>query len=605
MRLETAVLAAVFAAAPAAAEDGRVFDVADYGAKGDGSTKDTAAIQAAIDAAEKTGGGEVYLGAGRYVSGSIYLKDNIDFHLGPGAVIVGSDNPLDYSDPYAYPLNYPTWTAESSFGSHLVVCYERRNVTVRGPGGIDGNARAFLLSRDGRVYDQTSIPWRPSQMLWFAQCEDVRVTDLEIANSTQWSCLFHGCDRVTVRGCRVHNNRHRRGTFHTQNGDGFDVDCCRWVSISDCDIDTADDGITLRASPRGPMRNRDCGFITVSNCRISSDCNAVRVGSGLVHDAVFSNLAIHDTRIAFNIVSSWSASSRGCDFSDIRFENCTVDCGMFLYMHSIYAKETSAGNIAFSGITGRSLLPGRVCWADASRCGRVLFRDVELDCGLACKNAPELEISGGRLKKIAMTDVEIAKRGWEISGYGKYADCGPATCSPYRGRKWKEVWSGKPAGGSVGAGGYRADRDFGFGLVEVKAKAPDGATRPLVRLANDGAAIDVMEFAAGDRRQLRGAARWRDASGAWRSFGLRLEKKNFAAGSHVYAAERDAGEVVLYCDGERYLSFDVKLAAADGAGEAFRRPMRLEISAGEGAAAMPVEWVKFLERELRRPDAAA
>ena len=122
MRICLAVAAALSLSAATA---GGVFDVRAFGAKGDGLAKDTASIQAAVDAAEKAGGGEVYLGAGTYLSGSVYLKDNVDFHLGPGAVLLGSANPLDYSDPYAFKLNNPIWPSESSFGAHLLVCYER------------------------------------------------------------------------------------------------------------------------------------------------------------------------------------------------------------------------------------------------------------------------------------------------------------------------------------------------------------------------------------------------------------------------------------------------------------------------------------------------
>ena len=382
----------------------RLFDVRAFGAQGDGVAKDTAAIQAAIDAAEEAGGGEVFLGSGTYLSGTIYLKDGIDFHLGAGATLLGSPDREDYCPCDISPFNRGC-RSESSFGAHLVVCCERKNVTVRGPGRIDGHAKAFLLSHEGKVYGQASIPWRPSQMLWFAQCEDVRVTDLNLVNSTYWSCLFHGCDRVWVRGCRVRNNRFDRGTFHTHNGDGFDVDCCHSVSISDCDIDVADDSITLRADPVGPMRNRDCGWVTVSNCRLSSACNAVRlgVGTGKIHDAVFSNLTVRDTSIAFNFVSSWSPKTRGSDFENIRFENCTVECERFCCLYHNYARDTAFDGLVFSGIGGKSLLPGTVMANAAKPFGRILFKDVDLDCGVFLHNAPRATIEGGRLRALEPT----------------------------------------------------------------------------------------------------------------------------------------------------------------------------------------------------------
>ena len=507
-----------------------VYDVRTFGAKGDGKTKDTAAIQAAIDAASAAGGGEVFLGAGTYLSGSVYLKDNIDFHLGPGATLLGSDNPLDYSDPYAFKLNNPIWPSESSFGAHLVVCYERKNVTVRGPGKIDGNAKAFLVSPEGKVYGQGAIPWRPSQMLWFCQSEDVRVTDLEIANSTYWSCFFHGCDRVKVRGCRVHNNRHRRGTFHTHNGDGIDVDSCRWVSISDCDIDVADDGITLRASPREGMRNRECAYVTVSNCRISSECNAVRVGvgNGRIHDAVFSNLSVYETRIAFNFSSSWSRGSHGCDFADIRFENCALDCGQFLYVDPIYSTEATIGNVSFSGLTGKSYRPGRIYWNDPKLCGRMLFRDVDLACGVMSKNAPQVEIAGGTLRKVDFPANETTMREWEVADWGGYSDWGDCSYDP-RNRKWKLVWSDEFDGTELDAKTW----DYERGIVRNEG-TPHAYTddRKNVRVENGNLVLEVHKERVKNLKYKPGSKNWREREFSDYSSGsvTTLGKRSFTYG---------------------------------------------------------------------------
>ena len=410
-----------------------VFDVQTFGAKGDGKANDTQAIQAAIDAAAKVGGGEVYLPAGTYISGSIFLKDNIDFHLEKGATLLGSTNRVDYAAPETLsPLNFPPWPSESSSSAHLVICRERKNVTVRGPGCIDGQAKAFLVSSDGKVYDQDCIPWRPSQMLWFAQCEDVRVLNLEIAHSTQWGCFFHGCNRVEMRGCRVHNNRFCRGTFHTHNGDGVDIDSCHDVLIAGCDIDAADDAITLRALPWGPMRNQDCSQIRVKNCRLSADCDAIRLGVGIgcVRDVEISNVTIHETRIAFNFVSSWDPKTRGCSFENIRIANCSVDCARFLYIHPMFATKATIRDVLLSGIRGKSYLPGEVMWNDAALCGRILLKDINLKCGIARLNAPHLEIEGGTLQEVPLPQGEFERREWEVKDWGGYGNMGPCHYRP-------------------------------------------------------------------------------------------------------------------------------------------------------------------------------
>ena len=81
----------------ALAANAAVFDVRSFGAKGDGASKDTAAVQRAVDAANAAGGGEVLLSKGVYLCGSVFLKSGVDFHLAAGAVLKGSPDHDDYN----------------------------------------------------------------------------------------------------------------------------------------------------------------------------------------------------------------------------------------------------------------------------------------------------------------------------------------------------------------------------------------------------------------------------------------------------------------------------------------------------------------------------
>ncbi len=354
-----AVLAAFTTALTA---DARTFSVRAFGAKGDGVAKDTDAVQAAVDAASAAGGGTVELDAGTYLSGTIWLKDNVDFHLCSGATLKGSPDPKDYCASNCVPQNWASGVkGDNHSGGHLVCCVGRRNVTLRGPGRIDGNAPAFLRMPDGtHPISKAAIPWRPGQMIWFCDSSDLRVADLDIYDSPYWSCFLLNCDRVQIRGCRVFT---RRRPTHTYNGDGIDIDRCRFVTLSDCVIDTADDCITLRASCGKRLADpHDCCYVTIANCVLASECNAVRfgVGEGSVHNIALSNLTIRDTLNAFNFVGAYSRGNRGTDITDIRVSNVVMDAERFIHFDPRFATEVEFRDIVFSGVSGKVRKPSFV-----------------------------------------------------------------------------------------------------------------------------------------------------------------------------------------------------------------------------------------------------
>ena len=248
-------------------------NVRDYGAKGDGKSVDTTAIQKAIDA-----GGTVYFPPGTYVTGTLLLQSGGGLLLDPGAVLLASTDPADYARPTLFPQEERNLVGPGNH-AHLIVAHEANDVFIRG-GRIDGNGRFFFSGAathenftGGTQFCQA--PWRMQQMLYFCECSNVRISDTVLSDATCWSCFLHGCEYVHVDNVNIFT--------HPMIGedDGLDIDSCRFVTVSNCVIDVGDDALTLRGNDANLKKPRACEWITVSNCVLrSAYAHAVRVGVG-------------------------------------------------------------------------------------------------------------------------------------------------------------------------------------------------------------------------------------------------------------------------------------------------------------------------------------
>lgn len=314
-------------------------NVKDYGAVGDGKTKDTAAIQKAIDA-----GGIVFFPPGVYLSGTLYLKSNGGLDLAPGAVLLASPDKKDYNaDNFC--VQNDVFSSEHVSGAHFIVAVEQKNIVIRGGGVIDGNRKAFyneVWKERPTVFKLTE--WRPGQMLYICECENVRISGVELNNAPYWTLFLHGCERVTVHGVRIWND------YKTHNGDGIDIDCCRYVTVSDCIIHSGDDCITLRGCDGKLKRKKPCEFITVTNCIVETRCNAFRVGvgNGLIRNCTVSNVIISEAGTGINVCSRYSPNSEGVTIENMLFSDILM-----------YAKRPVAVYSDVRGVNDKAIKPIR------------------------------------------------------------------------------------------------------------------------------------------------------------------------------------------------------------------------------------------------------
>lgn len=327
-----------------------VFDVLDYGARGDGRTINTTAITKAIEACARAGGGMVTVPAGVFKTGTVWLRSNVELHLRSGAMLLASDDLKDYNPLDAYPQNFSV-PAEKWKGHHLIIAHSVTNVAITGQGVINGNGDAFFGDthstsgewaewRDGMRSVKDDKIQRPGQLIAMIESRDIRLADFRIRNSPCWSVFLHGCENVQIRGLDIRNG-------HTDlNTDGIDIDCSRFVTVSDCLIDTGDDGITLRGSEaRLASGSRPCEFVTIANCVLAVRADAMRigVGDGIIRNVVINNLVIHHAGIGFQFQSSYNRKSSGVDISAVTISNVrAVNCARAVVI-TPGVKETTAG----------------------------------------------------------------------------------------------------------------------------------------------------------------------------------------------------------------------------------------------------------------------
>ena len=304
-------------------------NILEFGAAADGNTINSEAIQSAIDAYSRSGGGRVTVPQGIFVTGTIWLKSHVELHLSRGAVLKASPNIDDYNDPDAYPQNFGCPDSEKWVAKHLIIALECEDVALTGDGSIDGSGDAYYgepeaYAKDcwkyGLALSKDPVILRPGQLVCFIECQNVKVTDVTLHNMTCWGCFLHGCDNVSVRGLKVFNPP----TY--ANTDGIDIDSCSNVTVSDCIIDTGDDAIAIRGdSERLKQSGKVCEYITITNCVLGSASSVFRigVGTGLIRHVRVSNLVVKRGSTIVNFMTDYVGHG-GVSMEDIHFSGISA-----------------------------------------------------------------------------------------------------------------------------------------------------------------------------------------------------------------------------------------------------------------------------------------
>lgn len=290
------------------------YNILKYGAVSDTTKLSTKAVQRAIDACAAAGGGRVVVPTGNYKIGSIFLKSNVHLYLERGATLYGSTKLKDYK---SVKTDYVSFRTQQQT-IQLIFADKVSNVTIDGYGTIDGQGRAFKKTA---VTDEGIT--RP-HLLRFIQSQDITIRNITLRNSGCWMQHYLACDRIKIDGVTVYNRS-------TKNNDALDLDGCHDVVVTNFISDSDDDGITMKStSPRL------CENITISNCVVSSHCNAIKLGTetnGGFRNINISNIVVkpsHDNdEVIFGRKSGISAISLemvdGGTLENVNVSNIVVD----------------------------------------------------------------------------------------------------------------------------------------------------------------------------------------------------------------------------------------------------------------------------------------
>lgn len=304
-----------------------VYNVRDFGAKGDGQTLDSPAINAAIEAAVRDGGGQVLLPAGTYLCGSIHLKSNIDLHLSAGCTILAAPAKMNAYDP-SEPFDFPEYQdgGHTYFHNSLIWAEGEKNVSITGHGMIDGKGLTHKDTENSGNIQGGSIG-TGDKAIALKLCRQVTIRDITIYRGGHFGIIMTGCDLSTIDNVTIDTNR-----------DGFDIDCCKYMTITNCRINTPrDDALVLKSSYalKKPVL---CEHIAISNCNITG------YKCGTLLDGTYIPEPVNWVCGRFKL----GTESNG-GYRNISLTNCT-----FMYSSGLAFEEVDQGkmeNIVVSNIT--------------------------------------------------------------------------------------------------------------------------------------------------------------------------------------------------------------------------------------------------------------
>ena len=433
----------------------RIYNIRDFGAKGDGTTLDSAPLQAAIDQCTKDGGGTVLVPAGIFNIGITELKSNVTLHISAGGTLLGTDDGSQYHAIDEIPLRGDSTLGDGNWS--LLYAVNAKNVTVEGPGTIDGQGQQFRsLVRGEKPPSGIGGAQRPYHIL-FHRCENIVVRNLDLVR-----CAFHSI-RV-IQSKRIHmDNLYIHNRVNTNN-DGFHFISCEYVSINNCTLLVQDDACALFGS---------CKNITVTNCVFSTRWSIFRFGGGSAQNIAVSNCIIYETYGCPIKISSSQSQMENMTFSNLILKDVTGPIG-----------------IGFSGSSGLGREDGGAAAMPASYVRNISFNNIRATIVASPPAEKEGQLMGtiydgeqhscitlngvgdAIIENISFSDVHVTYAG------GGTAELAAKRDIPQLAREYFGVWAQPPLGPP--AYGLFARNVKGLTLHNIRFEVTSSDLRPAI-----------------------------------------------------------------------------------------------------------------------------
>ena len=301
-------------------------NITDFGATGDGKILDTASIQQAIDEAHRLGGGRVVVPTGKtFLSGSLELKENVELHLEPGSTLLASSN----YDDYTHNIEQLTSGAVNETvlpQRAFLVGFQAHNSSITGTGTISGNADGFILERGQYIHSMRAPEGGRSHYLerpftiFIIESQNLTLKDFTLSDPAFWAIRTTGCNDLEINGIKIFTD------LMVPNADGIDIDRCQRVRITNCELVTADDCISLK-SCAGTSQYGNVSDVLIENCHMISTSGAITLGTESVGDILrvkVTKCVVERSHRGFAV-----RAREGGTISDVVFENSKVQTRAF------------------------------------------------------------------------------------------------------------------------------------------------------------------------------------------------------------------------------------------------------------------------------------